>query len=86
MLGYVALGTKNFDAALVLRPDAFGLGRRIARKAIDFAVADARIPFVTFLLPPSRRNLGAPQGLGARAVAEIEYGGSTFLKYRLETQ
>jgi len=68
-----------------LRPDAFGLGRRISQKAIEFAVADARIPYVTFLLPPSRKNLGALKRLGARPVGEIDYDGATFLKFRLET-
>lgn len=76
----------EWDFGLVLRPDAFGLGRRISRKAIDFAIADERIPYVTFLLPPSRKNLGALERLGARAVGEIEYDGATFLKFRLETE
>ncbi len=44
------------DFGLVLRPDAFGLGARFARKAIEFAVGDERIPFVTFLLPPLRET------------------------------
>ena len=76
----------EWDFGLVLRPDAFGLGRLIARKAVDFAVADARIPFVTFLLPPSRKNLGALQKIGARPIGEIEYEGAKFLKFRLETE
>lgn len=77
---------EDWDFGLVLRSDAFGLGRRISKKAIDFAIADARIPFVTFLLPPSRKNLGALEKLGARQVGEIEYDGAAFLKYRLETE
>lgn len=76
---------EEWDYGLVLRPDAFGLGLRISRKALDFAVADARIPFVTFLLPPSRKNLGALKRLGAVCVGEIEYDGAKFLKFRLET-
>lgn len=76
----------EWDYGLVLKPDAFGLGTRISRKAIEFAIADERIPFVTFLLPPSRKNLGALDRLGARFVAEIEYDGARFLKYRLETE
>ena len=76
----------EWDFGLVLRPDAFGLGRRITRKAIDFAIADERIPFVTFLLPPSRTKLGALRRLGARHVGEIEYDGARFLKFRLETE
>lgn len=75
----------EWDYGLVLKPEAFGLGARISRQAIEFAIADERIPFVTFLLPPSRKNLGALTRLGATYVDEIEYDGATFLKYRLET-
>lgn len=76
----------EWDYGLVLKPDSFGLGARISKKAIEFAFADKRIPFVTFLLPPSRKNLGALKRLGAKFVDEIDYDGSTFLKYRLETE
>lgn len=75
----------DWDFGLVLRPDAFGLGKRITKKAIDFAIADERIPFVTFLLPHSRKNVGALERSGARKVGEIEYDGEKFLKFRLET-
>lgn len=77
---------EEWDFGLVLRPDAFGLGRRIFKQALDFAVADARIPFVTFLLPPSRRNLGALKRLGAKQIGEVDYDGARFLKFRLETE
>ncbi len=76
----------EWDYGLVLRPDCFGLGTRITRKAIAFAFADERIPFVTFLLPPSRKKLGAVYRLGAKPVGEVEYDGVTFLKFRLETE
>lgn len=76
---------EEWDFGLVLRPDSFGLGRRIATKAIHFALANDRIPFVTFLLPPSRKNLGALARLGAKQVGQVEYEGETFLKFRLET-
>ncbi|MHC0053279.1 GNAT family N-acetyltransferase [Actibacterium sp. D379-3] len=76
----------EWDFGLVLRPDNFGLGVPIARKAIAFARADERIPFVTFLLPPSRTRLGGLARLGARFVGEVEYGGTLFLKYRLDTE
>lgn len=76
----------EWDYGLVLKPEFFGLGTRISRKAIEFAFADERIPFVTFLLPPSRKNLGALERLGATFIDEIEYGGATFLKFRLETE
>jgi len=76
----------EWDFGLVLKPSSFGLGARISKKALEFAVNDKRIYFVTFLLPPSRKNLGALKRLGATFVGEIKYDGSTFLKYRLETE
>lgn len=76
----------EWDYGLVLKPEYFGLGPSISRKAIAFAIADERIPYVTFLLPPSRKNLGALKKLGATFVDEISYDGSSFLKYRLETE
>jgi len=76
----------EWDYGLVLKPDSFGLGLRITRKAIEFAVADERIPYVTFLLPPSRKNLGGLARLGARFLEEIEYNGVQFRKYRLDTE
>jgi len=75
---------EEWDFGLVLTPDAFGLGASIARKALAFARADARIPFVTFLLPPSRRNLGALDRIGARFVGDVVHCGARFRKYRLE--
>lgn len=76
----------EWDFGLVLKPDAFGIGRQITKKAIDFALADPRIPYVTFLLPPSRSNLGALKRLGARQIGETMHDGSVFLKFRLETE
>lgn len=75
----------EWDFGLVLKPDAFGLGTRVARKALDFARRDARISYVTFLLPPSRTKLGALERLGATPVGEIEYQGAVFRKFRLDT-
>ena len=76
----------EWDYGLVLKPDSFGLGIRISRMAIEFARADERIPFVTFLLPPSRKKFGALARLGAKFVEEIDYEGVKFLKYRLDTE
>ena len=73
----------DWDFGLVLRTDAFGLGGRIARKALAWAKADPRIDEVTFLLPPSRTNLSGLTRLGARYVGTIDYDGEVFRKYRL---
>lgn len=75
----------EWDYGLVLRSNSFGLGIRITKKAIEFAIADARIPFVTFLLPPSRKTFRALERFGVRFVSEVNYEGAKFLKYRLET-
>lgn len=89
--GYVGWGGfqkegDEWDFGLVLRPDAFGLGAAITRAALDVARADPRIAVVTFLLPPSRRSLGALARLGAHFVGEVDYAGATFRKFRLEIE
>jgi len=76
---------EDWDFGLVLRADAFGLGVAITRAALASARADPRIPFVTFLLPPSRRNLGALARLGSRFVGVVYHAGAAFRKYRLDT-
>ncbi|NOZ32081.1 MAG: GNAT family N-acetyltransferase [Alphaproteobacteria bacterium] len=76
---------EEWDYGLVLKPNSFGLGIHISKKAVDFAIADERIPFITFLLPPSRKNLRALERFGASFVGETEYDGARFLKFRLET-
>jgi hypothetical protein len=76
---------EDWDFGLVLRPQDFGLGLAITRKALDFARADARIPRITFLLPPSRRHVRGLERLGAEMVGEVTYEGERFRKYRLET-
>jgi hypothetical protein len=75
----------EWDYGLVLKPESFGLGMLITKMAIEFAVSDERIPFVIFLLPLSRKKLGALTRLGATFVDEIEHDGARFLKYRLDT-
>ncbi|WP_319826277.1 GNAT family N-acetyltransferase [Thalassovita sp.] len=82
--GFQKEGT-DWDYGLVLRPDCFGLGLAITRQALDFARSDPRIPSVTFLLPPSRRHLGALARMGAHAEGMVEHSGQTFRKFRLPT-
>ncbi len=76
----------EWDFGLVLKSDSFGLGARITAKALEFARSDERIPFVTFLLPPSRKKLGALDRLGAEYVGMVDYEGRPFMKYRLVTE
>lgn len=76
---------EEWDFGLVLKPNAYGLGAPIVRKAIAFAIADKRIPYVTFLLAPTRRSFGALRRLGAREIGSAEVNGARFLKFRLDT-
>lgn len=75
----------EWDLGLVLVLEHFGLGPRIVQKTLAFARADTRIPYVTFLLPPSRCKLGALARLGATRVADVIHDGKRFLKFRLGT-
>ncbi|MFY2822692.1 GNAT family N-acetyltransferase [Ruegeria sp. MALMAid1280] len=75
----------DWDFGLVLKPSAFGLGMRITARALAFARADLRISSVTFLIPPSRRNLGALSRLGAKFEGDVTLDGAQFRKYRLVT-
>ena len=77
---------EEWDFGLVLTPERFGLGMAVTRQALAFARADARIPYVTFLLPPSRTRLRALERLGAEPVGEVSYDGARFLKFRLGTE
>ena len=76
----------EWDFGMVLTPAYFGTGMAIARQALDFAQSDARIPFVTFRLPTTRRNLGALQRLGAHKVSDVNHQGIIFRKFRLDTR
>jgi len=82
--GFQKEGTE-WDFGLVLTPAAFGLGARIARQALSFARGDDRIPYVIFLLAPTRKNVGALSRMGAQRIGTVEHDGAAFLKFRLET-
>ncbi len=75
----------EWDFGLVLRPAFFGVGIRIAKQALAFAREHEDIPYVTFLLPPSRTRLGALHRLGASYVETIQHAGEAFQKFRLDT-
>lgn len=75
----------DWDYGLVLRPDCFGLGMAITRKALEIARADTRIPSVTFLLPPTRTKLGALKRIGAVFEEDVCFENQTFQKFRLQT-
>ncbi|WP_299775321.1 GNAT family protein [uncultured Tateyamaria sp.] len=75
----------EWDFGLVLKPDAFGYGLRVAKKALALAQSDKRIPYVTILLPMSRTNHGVLRRLGAVPEGEIENEGITFRRFKMDT-
>lgn len=76
---------EEWDLGLVLTPDAFGAGPRIVKALLHEAGDNPEIPYVTFLLPPTRNNRSALDRLGAHLIDRTDYQGQSFLKYRLET-
>jgi len=72
-----------WDFGLVLTPEAFGLGRAVFLKALEFARHDERIEVISFLLAPSRRSLSALTRYGAVYVKEDDHAGQRFLRYEL---
>ena len=75
----------EWNFGLVLKSNSFGLGPNITYQALDFAEQQKNIPYVTFLLPPSRKNLGGLERIGAKFVEETMYENELFLKYRIDT-
>jgi hypothetical protein len=55
------------------------------RACLVRAAHDTRIPYVTFLLPPSRTRIAALRRFGATEIEPITYHGETFRKFRLNT-
>ena len=74
---------ETWDFGLVLTPEAFGLGRSVFLKALDFARHDERIEVISFLLAPSRRSLSALTRYGAVYAGEDDHAGQRFLRYEL---
>lgn len=83
--GGFQLERTDWDYGLVLKPSGFGLGMKITAQAMRFARNDARIPSVTFLLPPTRTKLGALARMGAKFEGDVRLDGALFRKYRLVT-
>ncbi|WP_306017294.1 GNAT family N-acetyltransferase [Oceanicaulis sp. MMSF_3324] len=74
---------ETWDFGLVLTPEAFGLGRSVFLKALEFARHDERIEVISFLLAPSRRSLSALTRYGAVYAGEDDHAGQRFLRYEL---
>ena len=73
----------EWDFGLVLTSDAFGLGFRILRHALDYARHQSDMTCVTFLLPETRHKLAALKRIGAVFKTKVTYQGIIFQKYSL---
>jgi RimJ/RimL family protein N-acetyltransferase len=71
------------DLALVIHPEAFGLGGPIVKEILRRAFEEFRFPSVIVLFPPTRTRVRALLRLGFALDGEVEIGGETFLRYRL---
>ncbi|MCV6593370.1 MAG: GNAT family N-acetyltransferase [Silicimonas sp.] len=74
-----------WEFGLVLKPEAFGLGFAVVRKALAFAREDPRIEKVSFYMDPKRPSLGVFDRAGAVPVGVVEHDGERFRKFLLDT-
>jgi RimJ/RimL family protein N-acetyltransferase len=71
------------DLALVLHPNAWGLGKRIYDEIIKRAFGEMGFESVTILFPPSRTRIKGIFRLGFQPDGEVEIAGERFIRYRL---
>lgn len=71
------------DLALVLHPDAWGLGKPIYDEIMRRAFGEMGFESVTILFPPSRTRVKGILRLGFQPDGEVEIGGERFIRYRL---
>lgn len=71
------------DLGLVLLPQHWGEGAAIFRLLVERG-REMRLANVTIMLPPSRRRLNSLARLGFTPMADVEYAGERFHKFRLD--
>lgn len=74
---------EDVDLGLVLLPEYWGRGSAIHEAMLARGFGEFGFESVTILLPPSRVRLKSLMRLGYRPEGQIEYGGHSFLKFRL---
>lgn len=73
----------DVDVGLVLRPEAWGVGRRLYERIVAFAFEDLGVDSVIAMLPPTRTRAGGLGRLGFEPDGEASIGGHRFLRFRL---
>lgn len=71
------------DFALVLRPEFWGHGERIARRALDHGFHELGLETVLIALPYSRNPDRVVARYGFVPDGDVDYGGVRFRQYRL---
>lgn len=71
------------DVGLILKRSAWGSGRDLLHRFLDFGFASLGLPSVIALLPPTRRSARPLMRMGFAVDGEVEIGGERFLRYRL---
>jgi RimJ/RimL family protein N-acetyltransferase len=72
------------ELAVVLRPDAWGAGPRVASRLLDIAFGSFGLSRVYVLLPPSRTRVAGLPRLGFVHDGTEDVDGEVFIRYRLE--
>jgi [ribosomal protein S5]-alanine N-acetyltransferase len=72
------------DLSLVLHPKHWGLGIPIVKAMLEEGFERFRFPSVIILLPPSRTKLLPLSRLGFQRDGTVEWGGVSFMRFRLE--
>lgn len=74
------------DLGLVLAPDFWGAGQRLAIAMLDKGFGEMGFPSVTALLPPGRPHVGALLRAGFVADSETTINDKRFLRFRLHAE
>lgn len=85
LLGWGGLQPEGEDAdlGLILKPAAWGSGRRLVEHFLTFAFSAMSLESVIALLPQTRRRRTALSRLGFEPDGEIVIGEERFVRYRL---
>ncbi|MEM7048499.1 MAG: GNAT family N-acetyltransferase [Acidobacteriota bacterium] len=85
LIGWGGLQPEGDDAdvGLILRPQAWGVGRHLYGKIVKFAFEELELDSVIALLPPTRKRGGGLQRLGFEPDGEVVIGGERFVRFRL---
>lgn len=71
------------DVGLILRPQSWGLGKRLYAMIVAYAFDELGLASVIAMLPPTRARGGGLQRLGFEPDGDVTVGGERFVRFRL---